>query len=164
MVDRSSPDIESVEMTIFKEMFNGLDLSDEVKMELSERANLHTIARNIRLSLQPARCSAGSASAAAAPDEPMIECPVCEGAGFSGRGTGYDDVCGECGGHGHYPADAHILDVAQSEQEPRLAERLTDVVMMLDTPDAYNREYIAAVCRSILSSVSSTPRETPHDR
>jgi hypothetical protein len=25
-------------------------------------------------------------------------CAVCGGSGFSGRGTGYDDVCGECGG------------------------------------------------------------------
>lgn len=33
----------------------------------------------------------------------------------------------------------------------RIAERLADVVIMLDAPDAYNREYIAAVCRSILS-------------
>lgn len=47
-----------------------------------------------------------SPTAAQAVPEPMIECPVCEGSGFSGRGTGYDDVCGECGGHGHYPAVA----------------------------------------------------------
>ena len=40
------------ELTIFKEMFNGLDLSDETKMELSERANLHKVARNIRLALR----------------------------------------------------------------------------------------------------------------
>jgi len=37
----------------------------------------------------------------------------------------------------------------------RIRERMSDVVMMLDAPDAYNREYIAAVCRSILSSISS---------
>jgi hypothetical protein len=48
------------------------------------------------------------------------------------------------------------LDCAGADT--RLAERLADVVMMLDAPDAYNREYIAAVCRSILSSVTSTPR------
>ena len=48
------------------------------------------------------------------------------------------------------------FDIAVMEERDRLRERLTDVVTMLDTPDAYNREYIAAVCRSILSSVSST--------
>lgn len=50
---------------------------------------------------------------------------------------------------------------ANSSQQSRLAERLTDVIAMLDTPDAYNRGYIAAVCRSILSSVSSTSRVAP---
>jgi hypothetical protein len=45
--------------------------------------------------------------------------------------------------------------------QPRLAEQLADVIMMLDTPDAYNREYIAAVCRSILSSFASTNLSTP---
>ena len=25
-------------------------------------------------------------------------CAACGGSGFSGRGTGYDDVCAECGG------------------------------------------------------------------
>lgn len=49
-----------------------------------------------------------------------------------------------------------LVDTAQGSPEPRLAERLADVVMMLNTPDAYNREYIAVVCRSILSSVTST--------
>ena len=31
---------------------------------------------------------------------PLIECPKCGGGGFSGYGTGYDDVCDECGGRG----------------------------------------------------------------
>lgn len=30
-------------------------------------------------------------------------CTVCGGSGFSGRGTGYDDVCGECGGLKYFP-------------------------------------------------------------
>jgi hypothetical protein len=50
--------------------------------------------------------------------------------------------------------------VAQGAPERRIAQRLADVVMMLDAPDAYNRGYIAAVCRSILSSLSSTTRAT----
>jgi hypothetical protein len=29
-----------------------------------------------------------------------ISCQVCGGSGFSGVGTGYDDVCSECGGQG----------------------------------------------------------------
>jgi hypothetical protein len=28
----------------------------------------------------------------------FVECATCGGSGFSGRGTGYDDVCSECGG------------------------------------------------------------------
>lgn len=31
------------------------------------------------------------------------ECKVCKGSGFSGYGTGYGDVCGECGGTGRNP-------------------------------------------------------------
>jgi hypothetical protein len=49
-------------------------------------------------------------------------------------------------------------DAALGWADTRLAERLLDVVFMLDAPDAYNREYIAAVCRSILSSVTFAPR------
>lgn len=31
------------------------------------------------------------------------ECNGCGGSGFSGRGTGYGDVCGDCGGNGEHP-------------------------------------------------------------
>jgi hypothetical protein len=34
---------------------------------------------------------------------PMTLCPKCQGSGFSGRGTGYDDVCDECGGLRYLP-------------------------------------------------------------
>jgi hypothetical protein len=30
-------------------------------------------------------------------------CKTCGGSGFSGRGSGYDDVCGECGGLKYFP-------------------------------------------------------------
>ena len=30
-------------------------------------------------------------------------CETCGGSGFSGRGSGYDDVCGECGGLKYFP-------------------------------------------------------------
>lgn len=32
------------------------------------------------------------------PPPPHItkDCPICKGSGFSGYGTGYDDVCGNC--------------------------------------------------------------------
>lgn len=30
-------------------------------------------------------------------------CEVCRGSGFSGRGSGYDDVCSECGGQRYFP-------------------------------------------------------------
>lgn len=33
----------------------------------------------------------------------MIVCETCGGSGFSGRGTGYDDVCGQCGGLKYFP-------------------------------------------------------------
>lgn len=32
-----------------------------------------------------------------------IDCPACAGGGFTGRGTGYDDVCSECGGQCKMP-------------------------------------------------------------
>jgi hypothetical protein len=35
-----------------------------------------------------------------------------------------------------------------------VSARLADVVMMLEAPDAYNREYIAAACRSILGGLT----------
>jgi hypothetical protein len=41
---------------------------------------------------------------ATGPDEPLVDCPVCGGSGFSGYGSGYDDVCGECGGQRQMPA------------------------------------------------------------
>jgi hypothetical protein len=39
-------------------------------------------------------------------EQAMRECPVCGGSGFSGRGTGYDDVCSECGGQRMLPRPA----------------------------------------------------------
>jgi hypothetical protein len=35
------------------------------------------------------------------------ECKTCRGSGFSGRGTGYDDVCGECGGLKRFPVSSN---------------------------------------------------------
>ena len=32
-------------------------------------------------------------------------CVKCGGGGFSGYGTGYDDVCDECGGRGCHPVE-----------------------------------------------------------
>ncbi len=32
-----------------------------------------------------------------------IACGTCGGSGFSGRGSGYGDVCGECGGLRYFP-------------------------------------------------------------
>ena len=38
------------------------------------------------------------------PNHPGWEdCKTCGGSGFSERGTGYDDVCGECGGLKRFP-------------------------------------------------------------
>ena len=39
-----------------------------------------------------------------ADSEPLVDCPCCGGSGFSGRGSGYDDVCDECGGQRQMPA------------------------------------------------------------
>lgn len=33
----------------------------------------------------------------------FIECPICKGSGFSTPGTGYDNVCDECGGQRFLP-------------------------------------------------------------
>lgn len=33
----------------------------------------------------------------------LVECDECCGSGFSGYGTGYGSVCGNCGGPGEYP-------------------------------------------------------------
>lgn len=42
------------------------------------------------------------------PNHPGWEdCKTCGGSGFSGRGTGYDDVCGECGGLKRFPVTSH---------------------------------------------------------
>lgn len=40
-------------------------------------------------------------------DDPLdlVDCPRCGGGGFSGRGTGYDDVCDWCGGQGQMPRE-----------------------------------------------------------
>ena len=32
-----------------------------------------------------------------------IDCPTCNGSGFSKPGTGYDAVCDTCGGQGEIP-------------------------------------------------------------
>lgn len=36
-------------------------------------------------------------------EEGWKECEQCHGSGFSGHGTGYGDVCGECGGQKYFP-------------------------------------------------------------
>lgn len=33
----------------------------------------------------------------------IVECTECGGGGFSGCGTGYNDVCDNCGGQGEHP-------------------------------------------------------------
>lgn len=33
----------------------------------------------------------------------LVDCKECGGSGFSGYGSGYDDVCGTCGGSGEHP-------------------------------------------------------------
>lgn len=40
-------------------------------------------------------------------------CVKCGGSGFSGYGTGYDDVCPDCGGTGYNPV--HKLDREQED-------------------------------------------------
>lgn len=35
----------------------------------------------------------------------LVECPQCAGSGFSGYGSGYDAVCGWCGGRGRVLGD-----------------------------------------------------------
>ena len=33
----------------------------------------------------------------------IVDCKECGGSGFSGRGSGYDSVCDNCGGRGEMP-------------------------------------------------------------
>jgi hypothetical protein len=50
----------------------------------------------------------------------LEDCKVCGGSGFSGRGTGYDDVCAECGGLKSLPAQRkNIVAPKLSEQIAR---------------------------------------------
>lgn len=35
----------------------------------------------------------------------LAHCTTCHGSGFSGRGSGYGDVCGECGGLRYFPRE-----------------------------------------------------------
>lgn len=39
------------------------------------------------------------------PEPEMVDCPRCGGSGFSGYGTGYGDVCDECGGQRRLQAE-----------------------------------------------------------
>lgn len=48
----------------------------------------------------------------------LEDCKVCGGSGFSGRGTGYDDVCGECGGLKSLPAQREKI------MAPKLSEQI----------------------------------------
>ena len=44
-------------------------------------------------------------------------CNTCGNSGFSGHGTGYDDVCSDCGGQSAIPAGPSDCDLEQV-QEP----------------------------------------------
>lgn len=46
-------------------------------------------------------------------DALRIQCRVCGGSGFSGYGTGYDAVCGECGGQRDYEDGMNPIDDAE---------------------------------------------------
>lgn len=39
-----------------------------------------------------------------------VDCAQCGGSGFNGRGTGYDDVCSECGGQRYMPVGQSVID------------------------------------------------------
>jgi hypothetical protein len=47
-------------------------------------------------------------------------CPVCGGSGFSGHGTGYDDVCSECGGQRYLPPPSASEPAGVPSEEDRL--------------------------------------------
>lgn len=41
----------------------------------------------------------------------LLPCVRCGGGGFSGHGSGYGDVCDECGGQGCYPVSGDVFPV-----------------------------------------------------
>jgi DNA polymerase-1 len=44
-------------------------------------------------------------------DTKAYDCTQCKGGGFSGHGSGYDAVCGECGGQGYTGPEEEIVQV-----------------------------------------------------
>jgi len=62
--------------------------------------------------------------------EGRIVCARCVGSGFSGHGTGYDDVCSECGGLREHPCDPCSgkgrITPTVSYSNPRHGERAAD--------------------------------------
>lgn len=47
----------------------------------------------------------------------LVTCPRCGGSGFEGRGTGYGDVCSECGGQRQLPQSLLTEDEARQAND-----------------------------------------------
>jgi hypothetical protein len=88
----------------------------------------------------------------------LVTCPKCGGSGFSGRGSGYDDVCDECGGCKEVPASwrspavndtsaaiagsrgAGGIQGSLQEMAPDLAERMRDEARRRSQPGSATEE------------------------
>lgn len=57
----------------------------------------------------------------------LVDCPQCRGSGFSGYGSGYDAVCGECGGQRQLPRET-AEPGSPEDQIRRLKSLLQDVL------------------------------------
>jgi hypothetical protein len=82
----------------------------------------------------------------------LVTCPKCGGSGFSGRGSGYDDVCDECGGCKEVPASWRSPAVKGIEaiNEP---EPLVDVLPDGRCVPAINDDALWALASELHSNV-----------
>lgn len=78
----------------------------------------------------------------------LMECPKCEGSGFTGPESGYDGVCGECGGQKYLPAFdmkeitalrgivnnrySYYVDLLDIEYNESVSKQLNDKILFWD--------------------------------
>jgi hypothetical protein len=116
-------------------------MADQEDLEAQARSSAILVAEAIRIANQAKQPPAAPVETDPAKDElldieegfdagewnnpPGTEpCKVCGGSGFSGRGTGYDDVCGECGGLKCLPVQRSSAATVDAAQMLELADQI----------------------------------------